>query len=72
MSCSPTEITIYITGTQAEIGEIRLNHERSTGKMKGCDVAEITASDRLHLAANVHPDATKASIVIGAITVGLS
>lgn len=33
------------TGTQAEIGEIRLNQDTGTGKMKGCDVAGITTSD---------------------------
>lgn len=50
------------TGTQAEIGEIRLNQEGSRGKMKGSDVAGITASDTLHLAAYAYPDAKKLAV----------
>lgn len=49
------------TGTQAEIGEIKLDQERNTGKMKERDVAGITISDTLNLAANAHPDAKKLS-----------
>lgn len=40
--------------------------------MKGCDVAGITTSSTLHLAAKAHPDAKEASTALGALSVGLS